>query len=186
MSEESQMIMQARKGDEAAMEALFHLHVTRAVRLAYLICGDWALAEDAVQDAFLSAFRALKNFRDGASFSPWFTRIVVNQAKNKKRRTRQFLPLSDVELKESGFSTEEEVLVREKEGQLLSAVNKLDDKHRLPVLLKYFGGYTEAQVAQILTLPVSTVKSRLHTARGRLKTALANSEGGNFSELAKR
>ena len=186
MSEEQRLIMQARKGDEAAMEALFHLHVTRSVRLAYLICGDWALAEDAVQDAFLSAFRALKSFRDGASFSPWFTRIVVNQAKNKKSRTRQFLPLSDVVLKESGLSTEEEVLVRERERQLLLAVNKLDEKHRLPVLLKYFGCYTESHVAQVLNLPISTVKSRLHTARGRLKTALADLEGGNFSEFAKR
>ncbi len=77
MTEEQRLISQARLGDEAAMEALFHLHVARSVRLAYLICGDWGMAEDAVQDAFVNAFRALKRFRDGSSFAPWFTRIVV-------------------------------------------------------------------------------------------------------------
>lgn len=177
MAEEQQLISQARLGDEAAMDALFHLHVTRSVRLAYLICGDWGLAEDAVQDAFINAFRALKRFRDGAAFSPWFTRIVVNQAKNKKSRIRRFLPLTIAEEAGSASCTEDEVLMRDRERQLLCAVNRLDEKHRLPVLLKYFSGYTEAETATVLNVPVSTVKSRLHTARGRLKAALTDLEG---------
>jgi RNA polymerase sigma-70 factor (ECF subfamily) len=180
--EEQRLILQARMGNEAAMEALFHLHVARSVRLAYLICKDWGLAEDAVQDAFVSAFRSLKNFREGASFAPWFTRIVVNQAKNKKSRIRPFFPLSEAEATKSRVSTEEEVLVREKERQLLQAVDRLDEKHRLPVLLKYFSDYTEAQTAEVLNLPVSTVKSRLHTARLRLKATLIDLEGGKSNE----
>jgi RNA polymerase sigma factor (sigma-70 family) len=179
VSEEQHLIEQARTGDEAAMEVLFHMHVTQSVRLAYLICGDWGLAEDAVQDAFVNAFRSLKYFRDGAPFAPWFTRIVVNQAKNKKSRIRRFFPLKEAEGYTSVFSTEDEVLAREKERLLLQAVEKLDDKHRLPVLLKYLTGYSEAETAQILHLPVSTVKSRLHTARHRLKSALTDLEGGN-------
>ena len=182
MPEELHLIRQARMGNEAAMEALFHLHVERSVRLAYLICSDWGMAEDAVQEAFINAFRALKSFREDASFSPWFTRIVVNQAKNKKVRTRQFLPLAEVEMRVSDISIEDEVLVREKERHLLQAVYRLDEKHRLPVLLKYFSGYSEAETAQILNLPLSTVKSRLHTARGRLKKTLTDLEGEKNNE----
>ena len=180
--EEQRLINQARIGNEAAMEALFHLHVARSVRLAYLICKDWGLAEDAVQDAFVNAFRALKHFREGASFAPWFSKIVVNQAKNKKSRVRHFSPLSEAEAAKSEVSTEDEVLVREKERQLLQAVDRLDEKHRLPVLLKYFSDYTEAETAEVLNLPVSTVKSRLHTARCRLKAALIDLEGGRTNE----
>jgi RNA polymerase sigma-70 factor (ECF subfamily) len=184
VTEEQQIISLASKGNEAAMEALFHLHVERSVRLAYLICGDWAMAEDAVQEAFISAIRGLKHFREGAPFAPWFTKIVVNRAKNKRSRTRQFLPLSVVENTGSELSTEDEVLVREKERQIFHAVCQLDEKHRLPVLLKYFSGYTEAETAGILQIPVSTIKSRLHTARGRLKAALADLKGGNKNEFA--
>ncbi|MDW7650316.1 MAG: sigma-70 family RNA polymerase sigma factor [Bacillota bacterium] len=185
MTEEQRLIVQARGGDEAAMEALFHRHVARSVRLAYLICGDWGLAEDAVQDAFVNAFRALRTFRDDASFAPWFTRIVVNQAKNKNRRTKRFLPLTLAETAEAGCSTEDEVLDRERDAQVLQAINSLDEKHRLPVLLKYISGYTEAETAAVLRLPISTVKSRLHTARGRLKRSLADLKGGLTDEYTR-
>lgn len=185
MIEEQQLIQEARRGDEAAMEALFLLHITQSVRLAYLICGDWGSAEDAVQEAFVSAFRALARFRDGAAFAPWFTRIVVNQAKNKKKRTRHYLPLTAAETAVAAASTESDVLARERERQLLTAINSLDEKHRLPVLLKYLSGFTEAETAAALNLPVSTVKSRLHTARSRLKAALAEPEGGRIHDYAR-
>jgi RNA polymerase sigma factor (sigma-70 family) len=185
VTEEQQLIAEAGQGNEAAMEALFRLHVSRSVRLAYLICGDWGMAEDAVQEAFVRAFRSMRNFRKGAPFAPWFTRIVVNQAKNKRSRTRIYLSLDHTVDVPSPTCTEEEVLARERERALLQAVNRLDEKHRLPVLLKYFSGHSEAETAQILGLPVSTVKSRLHTARGRLKSALSDSQGGQYCDHAR-
>ncbi len=109
---------------------------------------------------------------------------VVNQARNKKSRTLRFLPLDVLEAAKSATCTEDEVLARERERQLLCAVDRLDEKHRLPVLLKYFNGCTEAETAAVLNLPVSTVKSRLHTARGRLKAALVNLEGGKKNDYA--
>jgi len=163
------------------MEAIFRRHVDSAIRLAYLVTRNWATAEDAVQEAFLQAFRSLHSFQDGRPFQPWFTRIVVNKAKRTKgRMQRGELPF-DLELENPHrtFAPEEHLLEKEKLDALFAAINELDDNHRLPLLLKYVSGLTEAETAEVLGLPVSTIKSRLYTARQRLKRQITELEGGS-------
>lgn len=83
---ERKLIQLAKQGDGEALEQIFRLHVDSAIRLAYLVTRNWATAEDAVQEAFLQAFRSLHTFQDHRPFKPWFTRIVVNKAKRTKDR----------------------------------------------------------------------------------------------------
>ncbi|HBG10682.1 MAG TPA: RNA polymerase sigma factor, partial [Firmicutes bacterium] len=81
---EQQLIQRAKQGETAAMEQIFRMHLDSAVRLAYLVTRNWATAEDAVQEAFVQAFRSLDTFQEHRPFKPWFTRIVINKAKRTK------------------------------------------------------------------------------------------------------
>jgi RNA polymerase sigma factor, sigma-70 family len=171
-NDEAQLIRGVREGDHTAMETLFILHAQRAVRLAYLITRDWGTAEDAVQDSFIRAFRSINTFKDGRPFLPWFTKIVVNQARKTSLRRRADISISDVENIQDGTSLEENAIAGEDDKILLNAIYGLKEKYRLPVLLKYFSEFSESEVSSILKLPVSTVKSRLYTARRQLKDKL--------------
>lgn len=178
---EQQLIESAKRGDEDAMEAIFRLHVESAVRLAYLVTRNWSTAEDAVQEAFLQAFRSLHTFRVDRPFRPWFTHIVINKAKRSKARfQRGELPFNfELENTHRAYIPDQHYLEKEAVNALFSAINDLDENHRLPLLLKYVTGLTEQETAEVLEIPVSTVKSRLYTARQRLKKEISALEGGD-------
>lgn len=178
--DEQRLIQQAKQGQTDALETIFRHHVDGAVRLAYLITRNWATAEDAVQEAFIQAFRSLDSFQDGRPFEPWFTRIVVNKAKRTKDRLdRGHLPYEQEEVNPHGtFIPETQVIEKESLDTLFTAINELDENHRLPLILKYLTGLSEVETAQVLGIPVSTVKSRLYVARQRLKQHIKDTEGG--------
>mgnify|MGYP001034324435 CR=1 FL=1 len=183
--EEQKLIQQAKQGQTDALETIFRQHVDGAVRLAYLITRNWATAEDAVQEAFIQAFRSLDNFQEDRPFQPWFTRIVVNKAKKTKDRLdRGHLPYEQEDVNPHGiFIPEDQALEKESLDALFTAINELDDNHRLPLILKYLTGLTEAETAQVLGIPVSTVKSRLYVARQRLKKQISELEGSGEGGL---
>lgn len=183
--EEQQLIRRAKQGDHAAMEQLFRIHVDSAIRLAYLVTRNWATAEDAVQEAFVQAFRSLHTFQANRPFKPWFTRIVINKAKRTMGKLdRDHLPYEqEEENPHFSFEPEGSTLANEGSKELFQAINELDEKHRLPLLLKYVAELSEAEVAAVLHLPLSTVKSRLYTARQRLKKTLEALEGGGRNDL---
>ena len=79
----------ARRGDGDAYAALVAAHQEMTFRTAYLVLGDAAEAEDAAQEAFVKAYRALDRFRDGEPFRPWVLRIAVNTARNRRRSARR-------------------------------------------------------------------------------------------------
>lgn len=180
---EQQLIELCLAGEQTAIERLFNLHVEQAVRLAYLVTRDWSAAEDAVQEAFIRAFRSLKSLQSGRPFKPWFTKIVVNQARNRRRKTSRLAPLSAAEwVPDDNALPEEAAVSAERRAQVLQQIDRLDDNHRLPVLLKYFSDFSELEIAEALGLRISTVKSRLYTARQRLKAGLEAIEGGGRDE----
>lgn len=181
---EQELIRRAKRGEQAALEQIFRTHLDSAIRLAYLVTRNWATAEDAVQEAFVQAFRSLHGFQDGRPFKPWFTRIVINKAKRTKSRLdRVHLPY-ELEEEDSGTAADPESSALDRAGldQLFQAINTLDDKYRIPLLLKYVSELTEAEIAQTLRIPLSTVKSRLYTARQRLKQSVAALQGGGIDD----
>lgn len=183
--DEQKLIRKAKQGDHDSMEALFRQHVDGAVRLAYLITKNWAAAEDAVQEGFIQAFRSLHTFQEGKPFKPWFTKIVVNKSKwimNRWGNVQAPLEWKDINTHRS-FSPEEHTLEKEELDALFTAINALDDNHRVPLILKYLTGLSERETAEVLGIPVSTVKSRLYTARQRLMKYLAEEEGSEDSDL---
>jgi RNA polymerase sigma factor (sigma-70 family) len=160
-----------------AYASLVRAYEPVAIRLAHVICGVAGDAEDAVQDAFVKAHRALGDHRDDAPFKPWVLTIVANEARNRRRsagrRTRYELALiEDRASSGEAPSAEAAVVADDTRRRLLAAVAALPPRHRDVVACRYLLSLSEAETAAVLGLADGTVKSRLARALRRLRTAL--------------
>ena len=178
--EDADLITRARTGDVAAYEELVRRYQDVAVRTAYLVCPE-ADADDAVQEAFLKAYRALPRFRAGSPVRPWLLRIVANEARNRRRsagrreglalRAAAADPASHVEP-----GPERAVIAAETRAELLRAVGLLRDDDREILGARFMLELSEAEAAETLGLPRGTVKSRTSRALGRLREILVAAE----------
>jgi RNA polymerase sigma factor (sigma-70 family) len=172
--DENDLIRRAKRGDKHAYEELVHAYQGIAFRTAYVLAGNGADAEEAAQDGFVKAWRALGRFRDGAPFRPWLLQIVANEARNRRRSAgrRAHLALRAATEHPSGDaapSPEAALLSTEQREGLLAAVNELPEDQRSVITLRYFVGLSEQEVAETLDLPTGTVKSRTSRALERLR-----------------
>jgi len=172
--DESDLIKRAQRGDTHAYEELVHAYQGIAFRTAYVIARDASDAEDAAQDGFVKAWRALGRFRSGAPFRPWLLSIVANEARNRRRSggRRANLVLRVATEEPSGGaapSPEAALLSGEVRQRLVAAVNDLPEDQRTVISLRYFVGLSEAEVGEALGLPSGTVKSRTSRALERLR-----------------
>jgi RNA polymerase sigma-70 factor (ECF subfamily) len=172
--DETELIRRAQRGDTHAYEELVHAHQGIAFRTAYVIARNASDAEEAAQDGFVKAWRALGRFREGAPFRPWLLRIVANEASNRRRSAgrRASLALRAAAHEPSGDaapSPESALLSAEQRSALLAAVDTLPDEQRDVVALRYFLALSEAEVAETLGIPQGTVKSRTARALERLR-----------------
>jgi RNA polymerase sigma-70 factor (ECF subfamily) len=182
---ESELVTRARRGDHAAYAQLVAAHQELAFRAAYLVTGGAAEAEDAVQEAFVKAFRALGRFREDAPFRPWLLTIVTNEARNRRRadgrRARLALRAGGeqtVGAATASASAEDEALARVGRDELLRAVERLRPADREIVSYRYLLGLDEAETADAIGCARGTVKSRLSRALERLRTELDPTPGG--------
>lgn len=131
--------------------------------MAYCLLHNAADCQDAVQDAIFSAWRNRDRLRDESAFDAWLMQILVNSCKTilRKRKRR-----GEVEL------TETYAMPESPDVQLYDAVRRLDERLRLPVILRYVNGYTAQETAQILKLPYRSVLKRLRQAKELLKQEL--------------
>ena len=172
--DESELIGRAKRGDTHAYEELVYAHQGIAFRTAYVIAGNAADSEDAVQEGFVKAWRALGRFREGAPFRPWLLQIVANEARNRRRSAgrRAHLALRAATEQPSGDaapSPEASLLSAETRDSLLAAVNELPEDQRTVIALRFFVGLSEPEVAEALGVPEGTVKSRSARALERLR-----------------
>ncbi len=176
-SGDDELVSRARAGDDDAYAVLVARHRDIAFRTAWLITGTAADAEDAAQEAFIKAHRALPRFRPGAPFRPWLLQIVANDARNRRRsagRREQLAVRASIDrpLGVAAPAPEGAVLAAERRGALLDGLDRLGDEDRLVIGLRYFLDLGEAEMAASLGIPRGTVKSRLSRALGRLRTIL--------------
>ena len=172
--DESTLVARARRGEAAAYEELVRMHQAIAFRVALVNAGDRADAEDAVQDAFLKAYRALGRFRTGAPFRPWLLKIVANEARNRRRSAgrRAGLTLRVAGTAASGDaapSPEAAVLTDERREELLDAIGRLDDRDRDILVHRFLLELDEQETAEALGIRRGTVKSRTSRALERLR-----------------
>jgi RNA polymerase sigma-70 factor (ECF subfamily) len=175
---ESELVERARRGDEDAYEELVRAHQGIAFRIAYLVAGSAAEAEDAAQEGFVKAYRALPRFRRGAPFRPWLLQIVANEARNRRRSAgrRAGLALRAAAEESSGDaapSPEGALLAGEERERLLAAVNALREEERLVIACRYFLELSEEETAAALDVRLGTVKSRTSRALEHLREAYA-------------
>lgn len=171
---EREVIERARTGDPAAERELYEAHVDRVYRLAYRMAGRDDLARDFAQEAFIRAFDKLEGFRGDAAFSTWLHRVtvsvVLNGMRKVKRRREREAPLEAAASRgESRQSAEPDL--QEKLGR---AIDELDDKYRLVVVMHDIEGYTHAEIGDALGIATGSSKARLSRARAQLRDSLAD------------
>jgi RNA polymerase sigma-70 factor (ECF subfamily) len=172
------LIRRCQHGDPLAVEVLIRRYQNYVFRLCYLVMRNEQDAEDMTQETFVRAFRALPRFeiREGTSFEAWLYRVAVNACRSRmRRRWYQVLPWPDPApqiASEPEEQPERRFMRGERRDEILAAIDCLGDKHRLVVILRYYGGLSNEEIAQALGIPCGTVRSRLHVARRRLRGLL--------------
>ncbi|MEU8487135.1 sigma-70 family RNA polymerase sigma factor [Streptomyces sp. NPDC048641] len=161
----------AGEGDEEAFAILMRRHSGLLLALALHTLGNLQDAEDAVQDAFISAWRRLPEFRHACAFSTWMYRITVNRCLNSLRRRPAPVPLNAVEEPTAGVDSspaqaaEEDALA----GALADALGALEPRQRVCWILRELHGLPYEEIAQVTGTSQQTVRGRLYRARRSLK-----------------
>jgi RNA polymerase sigma-70 factor (ECF subfamily) len=173
---EAALVARAQGGDTVAYGSLVRAHQDIAFRVACLAGGSSADAEEAAQEGFVKAWRALPRFRTGAPFRPWLLAIVANEARNRRRAAgrRAGLALRAAEEAErapgtGGASPETLVLASARRAALLAALGALDERDRSVLTCRYLLELSEAETAAALGCRRGTVKSRTSRALERLR-----------------
>src|SRR5713226_2482553 len=179
---DGELFTRAQRGNQAAYEEIVRRYQDVAFRTAYVITGSAADAEDAAQEGFVKAYRALATFRTGAEPRSWLLRIVANEARNRARSAgrRHQLELRLAERFRPGDaapSPEAAAVASEDRRRLLDLVNGLNQEDRLVISSRFFLELSGEETAAALGIPEGTVKSRLSRALSRLRQQVEVARG---------
>jgi RNA polymerase sigma-70 factor, ECF subfamily len=177
------LMSRVQDGDARAFEVLFDRHADVAFSLAYRMCGRRGMAEDVVQEAFLSLWRSGARYdRSRGSVRSWVLGVVHNRAIDLFRRdsVRAGRDVSDedaVARMPAPDSTEGEVHRRQDASEVRDALQELPDDQRTVIELAYFGGFSHSEIAEQLKLPPGTVKGRMRLGLTKLRISLGGPSG---------
>lgn len=182
---DEQLMTAVLAGDQAALAALVARHHTLLLGYLYrLVGGDHPLAEDLVQETFLRILRQRMRSPD-RPFKPWLYKIATNLARDhfKSASVRQRVRRGDEEesllhLYDSAPGPEERALAAEQVGEVRAALAQLSEDYRIVILLRFYQGLSLQEIAEILEIPLGTVKSRLSVGVHRLRAVLAPIQEG--------
>ena len=182
--EDRQLIERCRTGDREAFDELVRRYEKQAYNLAYRLSGNYDDASDVVVEAFVRVFQGLHTFRGEANFGTWLHRVVVNTFLDMRKRSkgRHHVSLEEQleldgdtvsrQIEDTSPGPEELVEQEEREEVLQKAIAQLPPERRILIVLYHFENLSYEEIAQMLNLPVGTVKSRLNRARLALREIL--------------
>ncbi len=173
--DEREAIARLRLDDIGGLEILVQLYQTEAMRIAYLITRDRALAEDVVQSAFVRVYERIEQFDPERPFAPWFFRIVSNDAVRAAQRSSRLVPPDAGyldRLEDDAPGPEEILATLEQFDSVTDALQFLPPAQRAVIVLRYYAGLTDREVADRLQSSPGTIRWRLHAARKRLRQIL--------------
>jgi RNA polymerase sigma-70 factor (ECF subfamily) len=190
--EDQELAVLAVKGREMAFRELLHRYERPIFSLVFRMVRDRAVAEDLAQEAFIRAFNAIDTYKPHFKFSSWIFKIANNHTIDHLRKRR--LDTVSIDGSPHARTADEEaqtrlvvesheeapdryVESRELGNQIERAIGRLRPEYRTAVLLRHVEGHTYEEIAEIMNLPLGTVKTYLHRARGELKEHLAHVEG---------
>ncbi|MEU6084377.1 SigE family RNA polymerase sigma factor [Streptomyces sp. NPDC047108] len=167
----------------APLGHLYRAHRLPLVRLAALLVGDLPTAEDVVQDAFAAVWHRRHSLHDATSMAPYIRRAVVNKARSVIRRRRVANALRP-EREQHAPSAEHEVLLSFEHRELLTALHRLAPRQKEILVLRYWAGLSEAEIARAMGITRGAVKSMSHRSLAALRRRLENGADGVGHRLA--
>jgi RNA polymerase sigma-70 factor (ECF subfamily) len=175
--DEERLIAASRRGDPEAYGGLVRRYQERLYHALFRFLQNAEDAADVVQEAFLSAYLALVDFKGGAKFYTWLYRIAMNHAIDLRRRqgAARRSGAREVEMEsppDPGLGPDRLAMQRDTASLLHRALGRLSQEHRLVLVLKDIEGMSYEEMAEVLEVPIGTVRSRLHRARLELKEVL--------------
>lgn len=170
---EAEAIRLCQEGSPDAFRHLVEQHQNTLYGTAVLMTGDRSVAEEHVQEAFLSAWRGIRRFQRDRPFKPWVVRILVNRIVSSHRRNRvPTAPLEDAERVTGTADVLESAMSAERRDEVQAALSRLSPRHHQVVVLRYFAELSVSEVAAAIGVREGTVKSRLSRALSRLREEL--------------
>ncbi len=172
------LVRAAQTGDDLAFNELVRSYQDIAVAYAMSVLGDFHLAEDAAQEAFVEAYRELPALREPAAFQGWFRTIVFKHCDRLTRRKQHALTGLEAALNIASpiLSPQQTLESKSVRNSVRKAVSPLSDTERAVVLLYYMGDHSHAAIAEFLNIRANTVKTRLYSARRRLRNHMGHIE----------
>jgi RNA polymerase sigma-70 factor, ECF subfamily len=178
VSDDAKLIEEALAGHSEAFGELVLKYQDRLFNTVFHVVGHVEDARDIVQEALVQAFVKLESFRQHSAFYTWLYRIAFNVAVNHQRRERpaasmdRVREVTNMEPKDHENSPLENAEQRERCRQVQRAIAQLGEEHRMVLVLREIDGWRYEAIAEVLDVPVGTVRSRLHRARLQLKEEL--------------
>jgi RNA polymerase sigma-70 factor (ECF subfamily) len=169
---ERALVELARDGDEEAFASLIRMAGDRLMAIAFRILRDADRAEDAVQQAIVTAWRELPALRDTDRFGGWLYRVLVNACYAEARRTRRWDANVRLLTPDIPAASSDELLSVEDRDELERAFRRLPPEQRAAFVLHHYAGMRLTDIGEALDIPVGTVKSRLHYATAALRAAI--------------
>ena len=168
---DSSLVIETLNGDREAFGRLVEKYERRIFNLAFRICGDYEDAMDVTQTVFVKAFERLETFDPSRKFFSWLYRMGVNESLNQVKRQRRIV---HIEFDPPSYAPgpEQQIIREESNGLVQSALKKLGEDQRVAIILRHFVDLSYRQMGDVLGIPEKTVKSRLYSARQRMKEIL--------------
>ena len=188
LDDDTSLVQQVQQGQVAAYGHLVSKYQDRVYNTCYRICGNAEAARDLSQDTFLKAMESIERFEGRSRFYTWLFRIAVNLSLSYRRKAKGTSAVSihgdqgewELDSQAAGLRGGQDdasdpsrrMVRREQQRAVRAAIDDLDPEHRAIIVLKDIESFDYAQIAEVLELPIGTVKSRLHRARMALKEKL--------------
>lgn len=179
--EQAGLIAACIQGDETAITQFVQEHQLGLFRLALSVLNDTAEANEATQDAFVAALKALRSYKENAPFKSWLYTITLNISRSRLRKLKAQERLQRTlgsifrVRSQNSLTLEQTVIHNEEDAILWSALEKLGEKHRIPLVLRYYHDFPVAEIAEVMKIKEGTVHSRLSIGREKLRAILDNS-----------
>lgn len=177
MPDDELLALGIQQGDRSALAVLVERHHSPLIGYLYRMTGsDRALAEDLTQETFLRVLRAINQYRYPRPFKPWLYTIATNLARDyyKRAETRFVVAMPETMTESTADNNPPEatLMSADEASQVATAILQLPDHQREVLVLRYYQALSLAEIAEVLNIPVGTVKSRLSTGIRNLKTYL--------------
>jgi RNA polymerase sigma-70 factor (ECF subfamily) len=178
--DDTQAIRRMKHGDMGGLEILMQQNQVKAVRVAFLITQDEAIAQDVVQETFTRIYERIHQFDESLPFEPYLIRSTIHAALNAVRGNKKFSPLDEIEkLLDQAASVESQVESTQLQEEILNALSKLPPRQRAVIVQRYYLDMSEKEMSLALETAPGTIKWLLNAARKRLRHLLGQKGESN-------